>query len=190
MQRNTDSAFSYIELLAVIACMAVLITVAIPAWLSNQSGNRLILAAETMAQDLRSARSLTLSRNTAYYLHYDNHQLHSASVSEDDWCYILAAGDDCHCLEAAAPAAICQPGNDRATKAVRSADYPAVHLIEARFGSRHSTRFDPVRGTARFGHLSLEDDFGRRLRINISLIGRIRICRPRGSPSVGPYPVC
>jgi len=171
--------------------MVVLMTAAIPAWLSNQSGNRLILAAETMAQDLRSARSLTLSRNTAYYLHYDNHQVHSTPVSEDDWCYILAAGVDCHCLEAASQAtSSCQPGNDRITKAVRSADYPAVHLIEARFGSRHSTRFDPVRGTARFGHLSLEDDFGRRLQINISLIGRIRICRPQGSPSVGPYPLC
>ena len=190
MQQNRDRAFSYIELLVVVACMTILLTAAIPAWLRNQSGNHLILAAETMAQDLRSARSLTLSRNTPYYLHYDNHQVHTAATAAEDWCYILSAEDGCHCLDAASLTAGCVPQNDRTAKTVHSGDYPGVHLIEARFGNQHSTWFNPVRGTARFGHLSLGDDFERRLQINISMIGRIRICRPHGLSSLGPYPLC
>jgi len=190
VQQDTDRAFSYIELLVVITCLAVLVTAAIPSWLRNQSGNHLIMAAETMAQDLRSARNLSLSHNSAYYLHYDNQQVHSGSTAEDGWCYSLAPEAGCHCLEAASPAVSCLPGNDRARKVIYSDEYPGIYLTEARFGSQHSTRFDPVRGTARFGHLSLVDDFERRLQINISLVGRVRICRPVASLSVGPYPVC
>lgn len=189
MQRHIERAFSYIEVLAAITCLSLLTAAALPAWQQNQSGHHLIQTAEVIAQDLRSARNLSLDHNTPYFIHYDNSSAHTGSGSDNDWCYILATQAGCHCLDSV-PAQECQPATDNNFHQVSAADHPGIHLTEARFGNRNYTRFDPVRGTASFGRLLIENDFQRRLQINISLLGRVRICQPDKIRVTGPYPAC
>jgi len=188
MQQQT--AFSYIELMLVITCLSLLAAATIPAWQQQQSGNHLLQAAETLAQDLRNARSLALIHNTPYFVHYDNASNHNSAYSSADsgtaWCYQLATHADCHCLEPS-PEPDCQ---STTYPTVNAEEFPGIYLSEALFGTQHYTRFEPVRGTARFGHLKLDDNFQRSLKINISMLGRIRICHPPGTIATGPYPSC
>lgn len=185
------TAFSLIELVVTLATLSILATLAIPAWQQHQSRQRLFQAAENLAQDLRSARSLSLKHNTPYFIHYDNTVTDNktegkagpASITTTHWCYTLSTRADCHCdADKAEP--------DCPLTMVTGHDYPGIHLNEALFGHQHYTRFDPVRGTALFGHLLIEDNFQRRLQINVSLLGRIRICRPSGDLSHSGFPRC
>jgi len=190
VQRNRDRAFSYIELLASIASLAIILAASLPGWQQNLSGHRLARAAEDLAQDLRSARNLSLTHNKVYFVHYDNSTHHGGSgLDAASWCTLRSTQTNCHCL-APNPAAAClEPaGND--IQRVDSHDHPGIHLVEARFGGQNYTRFDPARGTARFGRLRLQDDFQRSLQINVSLLGRVRICRPAGTISTGSYAAC
>ena len=187
MQHNNEKAFSAIELLAVTACMALLVAAGIPAWQQIHSAQRLIQATEFFATDLRSTRRLTLLHDTPYYLHFDTATLHN--VDGEDWCYVMASDADCHCFDVAGPPA-CQAMPDRQRHWQQSADFPGIHLSEAVFGSHNYVVFNPVRGTASFGHLRLEDEYNRVLIINVSLLGRIRICRPAAATAIGRYPLC
>jgi Tfp pilus assembly protein FimT len=187
MQRNNENAYSAIELIMALACLGLLMAAALPAWQRFRSEQRLIGTAETFVRDLRSARSLTLLHNTPYHLHFDTAALHGETG--DDWCYVMATGPGCHCLDSVAPPT-CLALPDRRRHWQRAPAFPGIHLREAVFGSSNDVHFNPVRGTANFGHLRLEDDYNRALIINVSLLGRIRICHPPASASAGGYPVC
>jgi len=187
MQQIKQKAFSAIELLAVTACIGLLMAAAIPAWQQIRSSQQLIQVTELFAADLRNTRRLTLLDDTPYYLHFDTTALHDSAA--DDWCYVMATDSDCHCLGVAGPPA-CQAMTDRQRHWQQAAAFPGIHLSEAIFGSHHYIVFNPVRGTASFGHLRLEDDYHHVLIINVSLLGRIRICRPTEAAAIGRYPLC
>jgi type IV fimbrial biogenesis protein FimT len=187
MQYNSENAYSAIELIMAVACIGLLTAAALPAWQHLHSEQRLIEATETFVRDLRSARSLTLLHNRRYYLHYDTAAQHNSNG--DDWCYTLASEPDCHCLNSAvAPACLALP--DRHRHWQRSATFAGIHLSEVVFGGDNNVSFNPVRGTASFGHLRLADEYNRALIINVSLLGRIRVCHPAGSAATGSYPAC
>ena len=187
MQHNNENAFSAIELLAVTVCLGLLVAAGIPAWQQTHSAQRLIQATELLADDLRNGRRLTLLHDTPYYLHFDTATLHN--VNGADWCYVMATAANCHCLGVAGPPD-CQAMPDRRRHWQQAADFPDIHLSEAVFGSHNYVVFNPVRGTASFGHLRLEDEYNRALIINVSLLGRIRICRPAAATAIGHYPQC
>jgi type IV fimbrial biogenesis protein FimT len=176
-----QNAFSYIEIILTIACLSLLVAAVIPDWQQYRSANRLLQAAETLAQDLRSARSLALIHNTPYFIYYDN--------ADESWCYLLTTHSDCHCL-APSPEPACLPGVATITPPVSADDFPGIYLTEALFGTQALASFEPIRGTARFGHLLLEDNYRHRLQINVSRLGRIRICHPQDSIRTGSYPAC
>lgn len=179
--------------MAATATLSILVASIIPAWQQNQSRQRLLQTAEDLAQDLRSARSLSRKHNSPYFIHFDISASHSGvgtgDESGENWCYSLATQADCHCLAPTSDPNCQLTGNNNYHR-ISSHDYPGIRLTEARFGTQHYTRFEPVRGTARFGRLLLEDNFQRQLQINVSLLGRIRICHPSNTLTTGAYPVC
>jgi len=187
MQHKHQKAFSAVELLAVTACIGLLVAAGIPAWQHHRTAQQLIQASEYIADDLRSARRLTLLHDTPYYLHFDTAALHH--VDGHDWCSVMATDSDCHCLGAAA-VPTCQAMPDRRRHGQQASDFPGIRLREAVFGSHNYVVFNPVRGTASFGHLRLEDEYNHVLIINVSLLGRIRICRPVAAATIGRYPRC
>jgi len=173
----------------VVACLSYLVAAALPSWHQYRSGQRLIQTAETLAQDLRQARSLALTHNTPYFIHYDLVTSHDAGPAAEEWCALLADRPDCHCRVANTEPACALPAANEQLR-TSAAAFPGIHLREAAFGGRNYTRFEPVRGTARFGRLRLGDDFEHQLQITISLLGRVRICRPAGTTAMATYPPC
>lgn len=187
MQHYNENAFSAIELLAVTACIGILVAAAIPAWQQNRASQRLIQAAELTVTDLRSTRRLALLFNQRYYLHFDTAAQHHGN--DDTWCYVMSTAADCHCFGRNSPPT-CQAMPDRRRHWLASTALPGIKLNEARFANHNYAVFNPVRGTASFGHLRFVDDYNHALIINVSLPGRIRICRPASSVAVGHYPLC
>ena len=187
MQHTNAKAFSAIELLTVTACIGLLVAAGLPAWQQSRATRQLIQATELFAGDLRNTRRLTLLHDRSFYLHFDTAALHS--IDGDDWCYVMATDTNCHCLGISVPPA-CQALPDRQRHWQQAADFPGIHLSEAVFGSHNYIVFNPVRGTASFGHLRLEDEYNHVLIINVSLLGRIRICRPAAALVIGHYPPC
>jgi len=187
MPTINNNAFSAIELLIGLTCIALLIAIAIPAWQQMVSAQRLIQTTETLAQDLRSARRLSLLNNTPFYIHFDNTLNHNPVAN--DWCYVLSTVSDCHCLNATTPPP-CMIMPDHLQHWQKSSDYPGIMMTEVVFGNHHSIRFNPVRGTASFGHIRLENSHNRALLIYVSLIGRIRICSPVDVALTASYPSC
>lgn len=182
-----QNAFTAIEVLIALTFIALLSAVAIPAWQQHLAAQRLLQTTEHLVQDLRSARTLALTNNTAYFIHFDTAANHINATA--DWCSVMSAGPGCHCLgENSLPACAVTP--DRRLHWQQASDFPGISLTEAVFGSHNEIRFNPVRGTASFGHIDLQDDYNHQLKITISMVGRIRICSPPDAILLPPYPSC
>ena len=78
-------------------------------------------------------------------------------------------------------------GGTRVLKVVSSADYPGVSLEELNFTSDY-TDFDPVRGTAKNGHITLRAQ--RDLSVVVSALGHVSLCSPAGARYLGGYSEC
>jgi type IV fimbrial biogenesis protein FimT len=117
--------------------------------------HRLAAAAESLAADLADARFEAARRGQP---------LHLEPRPAPQWCWTLASAAGCGC-EHDEP---CQ------LKAVRAADHRGVRLLEA-----SPVRFDAEgRADGQLG--ALFESGGARLRVEVSVLGRARICDPDG----------
>jgi type IV fimbrial biogenesis protein FimT len=149
-----------LELVIVIAVLAVLLGLVVPSMQGLIARNRLKAAAQAVAEDLQWARSEAIKQNRPLEL----------SLIADHWCYGVGAAGPARCdcrLPAGEPGAC-------ALKRVSAADLPGVRL-SATFAR---TTFDPRRATAVNGSLTVGSPGGSALRVVLSRLGRVRICSP------------
>lgn len=149
-----------IELAITLAVVAVLATLAVPSLGARLDRQRLQGAAESLAADLAEARFEAARRGTALFVE-------SADAAEGAaWCWAVATQAGCNC---GAPQS-CQ------VHSTRGADYPGVRLKAGL-----NARLDPS-GTAQAAQAAtLEGSRGDRLRVELSTLGRPRICAEKGS---------
>jgi prepilin-type N-terminal cleavage/methylation domain-containing protein len=169
--------FTLIELVIGLAVLALLATLVLPSMGSALQRQRLRAAAEHFAADLREAR---------FEAGHRGQTLHLLSRSGTSWCWAVAREPGCGCepagTEAARSALPLAAG--RCLLSQRSQlDYPGVQLLQAQAvalsaGGTSAAAEGPP-GTAQAVQAALfEGRPGSRLRVDLSALGRARICAP------------
>ena len=186
-RRALLAAFTLIELMIVVALIAVILALAAPSFREMILMQRLRGTNAQLVTDLALARSEAISRGVFV-------GVHSQAVSGMS-CYIifarttLAAGP-CDCT--AAPTSRCP---DAATTEIRTVQVPAdmVVLLGVQAAPADGFTFDPRTGGIKLTPLDITNnntsgfqiatyiDTARKLRTAVSLSGRISVCTPSGS---------
>jgi len=164
--------FTLLEAMAVLAVLATLATLALPRSASVLQRQRLAAAAEALAGDLAEARFEAVRRSTPLFLRSDGGPA---------WCWSVATSDGCGCTGSASA---CQ------LKTVRAADHPGVQLLQT-----PQARLDPTgAGNGQTVTATLASANGDTLRVDLTAMGRARICVPGTGPGPAPaasrYPRC
>jgi len=167
LMSSAPSGVTLLELVATLAVLAVLCSLALPSLGQRVDRARLAGAAEGLAADIADARfeAARLGR-----------PLHVQARPGADWCWSVANAPGCGCAAARA----CQ------LKTVQAPDHPGVRLLEP-----FSLQLHPG-GEADTQPARLEGRRGERLRVALTPLGRTRICSESAgdSSAAGRYPPC
>lgn len=184
MDDRARSGYTLVEFLVTLAVLAILVTVAVPAFTDLIDNQRLRAAAQQIAADLRYARGEAVKRHAGIPI--------GVSFSPGErWCYGISQQLPCDCSVqdwGSAEACLLDLSHRRQLHTVQR--HAQVELIEARFSGGQTTVFDPLRGIARAGTVALQSARGKRLDVRISMLGRVRICAPVDSVSPAGYAPC
>ncbi|WJW75085.1 GspH/FimT family pseudopilin [Thiohalobacter sp. IOR34] len=178
------AGFTLVELMLTVAVLAILLGIAVPGLRHFIDSHRLRAAAETLAADLQYARTAALRRG-------GQSDVYVSFLAGSRWCYGLGESPcDCRQPPSAPGACRLQLGGQTLDRRLDHRRFPGIRLDHARFGNSSSTRFEALRGIARPGRLRLQGASRQQLEIRLSLLGRVRLCHPRGQPAPAGYSPC
>ena len=166
---------SLLELVIVVAIVAIVGATAMPSFTDLVAARRLDGAATRLAADLQFARGEAIARNQALRL--------SVRSGADATCWVVHTGNaaDCSCNAAGI---VCASG----ALAIKGGVLPIVERVGVS-GNVASLVFDPLHGTSTpTGTLRLTDARGRSVHHIVNVLGRVRSCSPEGA--VPGYPTC
>jgi type IV fimbrial biogenesis protein FimT len=166
-----------IELMTSLAVLAVLAILALPSFSGTQQRHRLVAAAEALAGDLAEARFEAARSGQTLYVQ-------SQGGAANNWCWSVASQSGCPCATSATSA---EKAPGCRLKAVRAADHPGIQLLQPL-----QARLDAQGSAGTSVQTELSSAHGQRLRVELTALGRSRICVPEpvaGSP-IGRYPSC
>ena len=156
-----------IELLIGFVVLALLATLAIPAWGEFQERQRLKAAAETLATSLNLARSEALAQQQFTYL-----QL--SGQGSDHWCYAVSLAQGCDC--------------NSTCETVQKVDGSVWRGVSLSSSSRKLFRFNWKNGSATGANGTaalVGAHSGQRLCVVLSNLGRVRITTSKQKPVPG-----
>lgn len=159
------SGFTTLELMIVIAIIAILAALALPSFKTTLEKQRITRAAEAVLADLRWARAEAIKRNRT---------VRATFTTGGSWSYTINT----------VPALAVSDGI--LPKTVNGIDFPSTTLTTASFaGGVAYTTFDPTRGTnPNNGTVTItSNNFSAE--VKVSTLGRARICG-----SIGGYETC
>jgi type IV fimbrial biogenesis protein FimT len=132
MPDRRQNGFTLIELMIIVAVLAVLAAIALPSFQSTIDRRHLVGAANNILADLHHARTEAIKRNQPIMFQFD----------ADAWCYGIAdAGLDCDCAAS--------PGNctvDGQQKVVMGETFRNISLSVIGFDNETDFEFEPRRG--------------------------------------------
>lgn len=177
LRRPSRSAgISALELLIVVAIVAILAVIGIPSFAPVTDRYRLKSAADSAASILHFARSEAIVANTPVFVSFATGANSCAGARRNGPC-------DCHQTSTTAA--------DYCTlKLLDTSELRGVTAASAAFGANSYTVFDPVRGTADSGSVTLASPAGKQLAVNLSALGRVKLCAPAGPPPLPGYSPC
>lgn len=170
MQNNRNLGITLIEVIIVLAIVAIVTATSAPYFGDLIDKRRLIGAGETLFSDLRLAQSESIKRNQTIFV--------SFKKTGDNWCYGMNEGSECDCQIPSE----CKIDNIRKVKT--NENFKNITLQKARFaGNRTYTAFDPLKGYAQAngvknGSIWLQSTNGTQLALIINRLGRVRFCSP------------
>jgi type IV fimbrial biogenesis protein FimT len=164
--RRRARGLTLLELLVMLAIVAVMMTLALPSFGSIVARHRLKAAAEQLSADLGDLRLLATQRGQVLHVH-----LHPGA----QWCYALATVSGCDCRVAQS----CQ------LKTVRAADHPGVTLLAGGNLLVDARNIGLLQDSAQ---ALLQGSEGAQLRVGLTPLGRPKVCSP--GAAVPGYPGC
>lgn len=172
-----ERGFTLVEIGFALAILAILTAIAVPSYRDSVDKSRLRAAVEALHADLQNAKSTTQQQKATVTAVF------STGAS---WCYgLTAAKPTCACTQVdPAQANFCE------LRAVRAADVKSATLTAADFGGNTFTSFEPVRGTAAAGSVTLTSALGKIATVSVSGLGRVATCSPAGAGNTDLFPAC
>ncbi|MCW8829788.1 MAG: GspH/FimT family pseudopilin [Gammaproteobacteria bacterium] len=206
--------FSLVEMLVVMAILAIVLSVAVPAMSEYLDRRKIINAAEAIYGELQLARAETISRSEEVHVRFavdaTDSSIWSIGVSTTAGCdptitdvtdasacvLVVDDGDgNIHGTDPDGDGTPVTDNDDRVLHVLQSTDFPGVRIEGVTFGGNQSS-FDPRRGTAdSSGSVTLEFTRGGNqgvyeMRVILGMIGRVRICTPNNGNAVAGYTTC
>ena len=183
---RSNTGFTLIEMIATVAVLAVLVTVGIPSFQETIDKRRLTGAAEQLQADLQYARSEAIKRNGNVFVTFTG--------TGTTWCYGMSATTaTCNCTTSTS----CQL--DTVEKVVNQTGFRNISLGVASI-TGNNLNFEPRRGLVSMnnnatpivtGSVTLTSTSSTKsLRIDVSRLGRVKLCSPSGSGNLSGYPTC
>lgn len=200
-----EKGVTLLELLIAMSILGVIITVAVPSFSEFGDTQRLIGATEQIFGHIQQARSESVTGNTRSYIKFD-----VDGTASWEYGFSTVSGTCNLTVTNPTTANACvtvvddgdgsvDPGDgsvdtdDLILNRFTSDEWGDVKLNINSFSSGTTQiNFDPVRGTSSSGEINLESGVGKRLNIEMSLLGRPTICVPSSSitSTVGNYSGC
>jgi len=197
----TASGFTLMESLVAMAIVGILLTVAMPSFSTFYSNQRLIGAAEQVYNLLQQARTESVGRGQTVYMNfsadgsttwtYGMSHVTSAcdltkTVATDTGACRMVVSDGDAAFDTGSGAT---DTGDLVLYRFASTDYIGVSLSTAAFSSGTTQIvYSSLRGTSTSGQINLTGANGNLLRVEVSLLGRAKLCSPDGSLEA--YPTC
>ena len=155
--KHRSLGLTMIELAIGLAVLAILGAIAVPSMGARLERQRLNTAAQSLAADLANAR---------FEAARGGRTLHVNLRQGADWCWAISADSACTCGQPQS----CQLRN------VKAADFPAVKLAAVQ-----TVSLDPTGRADAATVATLEGKRGDRLNVEVSMLGRARVCAVSGS---------
>lgn len=195
---NRQAGFTLIELMITVGILGIVLGFAVPALGDFFTKKQVIDATEGVYGTLQEARGESIARSRDLFVEFDGGDI-GISVNDDcdpsitdptitDACVLVVDDGDL----------LIDPGDgsvdtgDLVLNVTRSTDYSNITIATTSGG----ISFKYVRGTASNKTVTIRhaktapngDTVG--LNVVVSLLGRIRICRPSGLATIAGYPDC
>ena len=201
-----SKGFTLIELVIVMVIVAIGVALAVPSFENITQKRQATSEAEQLAAFLSIAQSEAIKWNEEVRVNFDY-------TSSDDWCISAATGTTvCDCTVSVDPDITDEPRTDTfcdiggahdVTGALQTMDNSAFNKSELPSGAPNvdkSFSFDPVRGSMTATDLASSlaartflvesTNSSYQLTVEISVVGRVRICNADSTKRVPGYPNC
>ena len=164
LNQRLQRGLTLLEISIALALLAVLGAVAVPGQGARLDQQRLYSAAEALVADVHEARFEAARQGRA---------LHIVMQTGDNWCWAVATQENCPCGQAQS----CE------LRSAQQRDHGGVRLLAGQ------TLHLGANGRAEAGgSATLESRRGSRLRMDVQLLGRPRVCTLSGPATR--YPAC
>ncbi len=164
LSQHLQRGLTLLEISIALALLAVLGAIAVPGLGARMDQQRLYTAAEALVADVNEARFEAARQGRA---------LHIVMQTGDNWCWAVATRDNCPCGQAQA----CE------LRSAHQRDHGGVRLLAGQ-----TLHLGATGQADAFGGATLESRRGNRLRVDVQLLGRPRVCTLTGVATR--YPAC